>query len=101
MSHKEQVLHLHAKLQPWQEAIGTVKSIETFMDNVVISIFTGGGFNLARTRRHIAVEIPLIELVKGNLDLVQLIGQNISILRTDESYILQSKPDDDTRSKVH
>ncbi len=92
MGHKEKVLRPRAKLLPWEEAVGTVESVETFRNNVVISIFTGGGFSL---------EIPLNELMKGGVNLVQLKGRKISILRTDDGYILkQSKLDDDTRSKV-
>ena len=92
MRHKKKALHPRAKLLPWQEAVGTVESVETFRDNVVISIFTGGGFSLS---------IPTNELTEGGVNLVQLKGRKISILRTDDEYILkQSKLDDDTRSKV-
>ena len=78
-------------LHPWQEVVGTLDRVETCEEKVILRI---------SSIVQIALEIPLNGLVKGDLDFVQLIGQNISILRTGKDYILQSKPDDDTRSKV-
>lgn len=80
------------RLGPWDEVVGTLDRVEKREERVVFRI---------SSIRQITVEIPLDELVKGDLDFVQLIGQKISILRTCKDYILkQSEPDRDTGSKA-
>ena len=79
-------------LYPWHEVIGTVDRVETYEERVILRISLS---------RHISLEIPLNELMKEGVNLAQLKGRNISILRTDEEYILkQSNLDEDTRSEV-
>ena len=79
-------------LHPWHEVVGKLDRVEKLEERVICRI---------SSIRQIVVEIPLNELVKGDLDLVQLIGQNISILRTGKDYILkQSKLDSDIGSKA-
>ena len=80
-----------APLRPWQEVVGTLDGVETYAGRVVLRI---------SLIRRIGLEIPHNELMESVGRLVQLKGRKISILRTDEDYILQSKPDDDTRSTV-
>ena len=81
-----------ARLRPWQEVVGTVDGVEALMESVVI--------NISLIRR-ISLEIPINELKEYDVSLEQLIGQRISILRTDKDYILkQSNQNDDTGSKV-
>lgn len=80
------------RLRPWVEVVGMLDRVETYEERVVLRI---------SSINRIALEIPLNELMKKGLDLVQLTGQNICILRTDKDYILkQSKPYRDTRSEV-
>jgi len=79
------------RLGPWEEVVGILDSVETHEERGVLRI---------TLIRRIGLEIPLNEMTESVGRLVQLKGQKISILRTDEDYILQSKPDDDTRSKV-
>lgn len=79
-------------LRPWQEIIGTVDDVETYKEIAVIRI---------SSRRRVSLEIPINELKECNMSLEQLIGQNISILRTGKDYILkQSEPDGDIGSKA-
>ena len=79
-------------LRPWLEAIGIVDSVETFNGSAIIRILL---------TRCIRLEIPIDELMTDGVKLEQLKGQKISILRTDEEYILkQSEPDGDIGSKV-
>ena len=73
-----------AWLRPWQEVVGTVDDIETYEERVVINILTS---------RRISLEIPFNELMEDGVNLVQLTGQQVSILRTDTGYLLQCKPD--------
>jgi len=81
-----------AQLRPWQEVVGTVDGVETYAGRVVLRI---------SLIRRIGLEIPLNELMEGGVDLVQLTGQKISLLRTDKDYILkQSEPDGDIGSKA-
>ena len=79
------------RLGPWEEIVSILDSVETHEERGVLRI---------TLIRRIGLEIPLYEMTESVGRLVQLKGQKISILRTDEDYILQSKPDDDTRSKV-
>lgn len=79
------------QLRPWQEVVGTVDGVEIHEER--------GVFRISLIRR-IDLEIPLNELKDDCVNLVQL-GQKITILRTDEAYILKlSKQDDDTKSKA-
>ncbi len=79
-------------LHPWHEVLGTVDRVEIYEEKVVLRI---------SSIRRIVLEIPLDELMKEGVNLAQLKGRNISILRTDEEYILkQSNLDEDTRSEV-
>jgi len=81
-----------AWLSPWQEVIGTVDRVETNKKSVVISI---------SSRSHLSLEIPLIEFNEAFVNLGQLTGQRISILRTDKGYVLKpSRYDYNTESKV-
>ena len=80
-------------LRPWHEVIGTVDSVETYKESVVINIFTS---------RRVSLEIPINKLKVYDVSLEQLVGQRISILRTDNDYALNtSSQDDDTGSKAH
>ena len=79
------------RLQPWQEVVGTVDGVETYAGRVVLRI---------SLIRRIGLEIPLNELIEGGVNLVQLKGRKISILRTDKGYLLQCKPDNNTGSKI-
>jgi hypothetical protein len=80
-------------LHPWHEVVGTVDSVETYEESVVINI---------STRRRVSLEIPLNKLKVYDVKLEHLVGQRISILRTDHDYALNtSSQDDDTGSKVH
>jgi len=79
-------------LRPWQEVIGTVDGVETYEESVVINILTS---------RRVSLEIPINKLKVYDVSLEQLVGQRISILRTDNDYALNtSSQDDDTGSKV-
>lgn len=79
------------RLGLWEEVVGILDSVEIHGERGVLRI---------SFIRRIGLEIPLNEMMESVGRLVQLKGRKISILRTDEDYILQSKPDDDTRSKV-
>jgi hypothetical protein len=77
---------------PWYEVVGTVDRVEIFEEKVVLRI---------SSIRRIALEIPLDELMENGLNLAQLKGLKITILRTNESYILKLiKQDDDSKSKA-
>jgi len=79
-------------LRPWQEVIGTVDGVETYGESVVINILTS---------RRVSLEIPINKLKVYNVSLEQLVGQRISILRTDNDYALNmSSHDDDTGNTV-
>ena len=79
-------------LHPWQEVVGTVDGVETHEERGILRI---------TLIRRIGVEIPLNELVVGGVNLVQLKGRKISILRTNKDYILTySEPDGDIGSQA-
>jgi hypothetical protein len=79
-------------LHPWHEVVGTVDSVENYEEKVVLRI---------SSIRRIALEIPLDELMENDLNLAQLKGLQITILRTNEAYILKlSKQDGDSKSKA-
>ena len=79
-------------LRPWQEVIGTVEGVETDKEIAVIRI---------SSRRRVSLEIPINELKGCDMSLEQLVGQRISILRTDNDYALNmSSHDDDTGNTV-
>ena len=80
------------RLRQWQEVVGTVDGVEAFKESVVI--------NISLIRR-ISLEIPTNELNECDVSLEQLVGRRISILRTDEGYVLNSNSQsDDIGSKV-
>ncbi len=82
-----------AGLRPWQEVVGTVDGVETYEESVVINILTS---------RRVSLEIPINKLKACDVSLEQLVGQRISILRTDNDYALNtSSQNDDTGSKAH
>ena len=79
-------------LHPWHEVVGTVDRVEIYEEKVVLRI---------SSIRRIVLKIPLDELMENGLNLAQLKGLQITILRTNEAYILKlSKKDDDTKSKA-
>ena len=79
-------------LRPWQEIIGTVDDVETYKEIAVIRI---------SSRRRVSLEIPINELKECDMSLEQLIGQRISILRTDNDFVMNtSSQDDDPMSTV-
>ena len=78
-------------LHPWQEVFGIVDGVETHEERGVLRI---------TLIRRIGLEIPLNELMEGGVNLVQLKGRKISILRTNNDYLLQCKPDNNTGSKA-
>ena len=81
-----------ARLGPWEEIVGILDSVETHEERGIIRV---------SLIRRIGLEIPLDEFREGGVKLEQLKGRKISILRTDEEYILkQSEPDGDIGSKV-
>jgi len=80
------------RLRPWQEVVGIVDGVEAFKESIVI--------NISLIRR-ISLEIPTNELKECDVSLERLVGRRISILRTDEGYVLNSNSqNDDTGSKV-
>ena len=79
-------------LHPWQEIVGTMNKVETHEEKGVLRI---------SLTRHFSLEIPINELIEGSVNLAQLEGQKVSVLRTNEAYILKlSEQDDDTKSKL-
>jgi hypothetical protein len=81
------------QLRSWQEVFGIMESVETHEERGVLNI---------TLIRRISLEIPLNELRESGVKLEQLVGQRISILRTNHDYALKtSSQDDDTGSKVH
>ena len=78
-------------LHPWREAVGTVDGVEIYEERGVLRITLS---------KRISLEIPLNELMEDGVNLVQLKGRKISILRTDQYYLLQCKPDNNTVSNV-
>jgi hypothetical protein len=79
-------------LHPWHEVIGTVDSVETYEESVVINILTS---------RRVSLEISITKLKVYDVNLEQLVGQRISILRTDNDYVLNtSSPDNVIGSKA-
>ena len=79
-------------LHPWEEVVGTVDDVETYKEIAVIRI---------SSRRRVSLEIPINELKECDMSLEQLIGQRISILRTDNDFVMNtSSQDDDPLSTV-
>jgi hypothetical protein len=69
------------------------RDVETYEESVVINILTS---------RRVNLEIPINKLKVYDVSLEQLVGQRISILRTDNDYALNtSSQNDDTGSKAH
>ena len=73
------------QLRPWQEVVGTVDGIETHEESVVINILMS---------RRVSLEIPINKLKVNDVSLEQLVGQRISILRTDNDYALNTGSQD-------
>jgi hypothetical protein len=79
-------------LRPWQEVVGTVDGFETYKEITVIRILSSRQFNLA---------IPMHELKECDVNLEKLVGQRISLLRTNNGYLLEmNSQTDDSQSTV-
>ncbi len=78
-------------LRPWQEVIGMVDGVEIYKEIAIIRI---------SSRKRVSLEIPINELKECDMSLEQLIGQRISILRTDNDFVINTSSQDDDAVKT-